>query len=79
MTSRDERQARAHFSERYAVPTPLTLGDIDVAGGTFDVALWAKNLTNANYNYFDFRVAGRNTTTRYNDPRTYGLEARVRF
>ena len=57
----------------------ITLGDIDVAGGTFDVALWAKNLTNANYNYFDFRVAGRNTTTRYNDPRTYGLEARVRF
>ena len=29
MTSRDEWQARAHFSERYAVPTPLTLGDIE--------------------------------------------------
>ena len=57
----------------------LTLGDIDVGGGTFDVALWAKNLTNANYNYFDFRVASRNTTTRYNDPRTYGLEGRFRF
>ena len=57
----------------------LTLGDIDLGGGTLDVALWAKNLTNANYNYFDFRVASRNTTTRYNDPRTYGLEARVRF
>lgn len=57
----------------------LTLGDIDVGGGTVDVALWAKNLTNAKYNYFDFRIASRNTTTRYNDPRTYGLEARVRF
>ena len=29
MTSRDERAARAHFSERYAVPTPITLGDIE--------------------------------------------------
>ena len=35
MTSRDERDARAHFSERYAVPTPLTMGDIErrVLGG----------------------------------------------
>ena len=29
MTSRDERSARAHFSHRYAVPTSLTLGDIE--------------------------------------------------
>lgn len=29
MTSRDENEARAHFSERYAAPTPLTLGDIE--------------------------------------------------
>ena len=29
MSNRDEREARAHFSERYAVPTPLTLGDIE--------------------------------------------------
>lgn len=28
MTSRDEKAARAHFSERYAVPTTSTLGDI---------------------------------------------------
>ena len=29
MTNRDERDARAHFSERYAVPSSLTLGDIE--------------------------------------------------
>ena len=29
MTTRDEKQARDHFSERYAVPTTLTLGDIE--------------------------------------------------
>ena len=29
MTIRDEREARAHFSERYAVPSSLTLGDIE--------------------------------------------------
>lgn len=29
MTSRDEKEARAHFAERYAVPTSLTLSDIE--------------------------------------------------
>lgn len=29
MSSSDERDARAHFSERYAVPTPVTVADIE--------------------------------------------------
>jgi SAM-dependent methyltransferase len=29
MTNRDEKEARAHFSQRYAVRIPLTLGDIE--------------------------------------------------
>jgi SAM-dependent methyltransferase len=29
MTNRDERDARAHFSERYSAPTTVTLGDIE--------------------------------------------------
>lgn len=57
----------------------LTLSDIEVAGGTLELALWVKNLTDVTYNYFDFRVASRQTSTIYNDPRTYGLQARVRF
>ena len=57
----------------------LTLGDIDLGGGTLEVALWGKNLTNATYNLFDFRIPRRTTATLYNEPRSYGLEARVRF
>jgi iron complex outermembrane receptor protein len=57
----------------------LTLGDMDVANGSLELSLWVKNLTNTTYNYFDFRVASRQTSTIYNDPRTYGLQARVRF
>ena len=42
MTSRDEKAARAHFSESYAVPTTLTLGDIErrVLG---DAKAWGVN------------------------------------
>ena len=52
---------------------------VEAAGGTLELALWAKNLTNVTYNYFDFRVASRQTSTIYNDPRTYGVQARIRF
>lgn len=57
----------------------LTLADIPVADGRLEFALWGKNLTNATYDMFNFRVQGRNTLTVYNDPRTYGIEARIRF
>jgi len=57
----------------------LTLGDMSFLGEDLEFALWGKNLTNARYNLIDFRVAGRNTFTNYNDPRTYGLEMRARF
>ena len=58
----------------------LTLGDIDLGRlGELEVALWGKNLTNTTYNLFDFRIPGRTTATLYNEPRTYGLEARVKF
>jgi iron complex outermembrane receptor protein len=57
----------------------VTLGDISLGGSTLDVALWGKNLTNAKFRAFDWRTAGRQTTARYNEPITYGLEARLRF
>lgn len=57
----------------------LTLGDIDLGGGELEVAVWGKNLTNTTYNLLDFRIPGRTTATLYNEPRTYGIEARVRF
>jgi iron complex outermembrane receptor protein len=57
----------------------VTLGDISFLDNDLEFALWGKNLTNTRYNLFDFRVAGRNTVTQYNDPRTYGFEMRARF
>ena len=57
----------------------LSLRKISLATGDLDISLWGKNLTNARYNQLDFRVVGRNTVTQFNDPRTYGMEARVRF
>lgn len=63
----------------YLLNARVTLGDIDVGGGKLELALWGQNITNATYNYFDFRVAGRQTSRIYNDPRTFGVQARVRF
>ena len=42
MTSRDEREARAQFSEAYAIPRPLNMGDIErrVLG---DAKAWGVN------------------------------------
>jgi len=63
----------------YLVNARITLGDIDIGNGKLELALWAQNLTNVTYNYFDFRIAGRQTSRIYNDPRTFGVQARVRF
>ena len=57
----------------------ISLGDIELSSGNLELSMWVKNLTNETYNYFDFRVASRQTSTIYNDPRTYGFQARVRF
>ncbi len=63
----------------FLVNARLTLGDIDISGGKLELSLWVKNLTDVTYNYFDFRVATRQTSTIYNDPRTYGIQARIKF
>ena len=57
----------------------VSLGEIALGGGEMEVAVWGKNLTNATYNLLDFRIPRRTTATLYNEPRTYGLEARVTF
>jgi iron complex outermembrane receptor protein len=57
----------------------LSLAEVDLLGGAIEFALWGKNITNKTYDLVDFRIAGRNTVTIYNDPRTFGVEARVRF
>jgi iron complex outermembrane receptor protein len=63
----------------YLVNGRITLGDIDIGASRLELSLWGQNLTNATYNYLDFRVVGRQTFRLYNDPRTFGIQARVRF
>ncbi len=63
----------------------VTLGDINLGGDSMKLAvsLWGKNLTNTQWEVFSFNVAGPGlanvSNTYWNEPRTYGLEARVTF
>ena len=63
----------------------VTLGDIELGSDSVKLAvsLWGKNLTNTQWEVFQFNVAGPGlanlTNTYWNEPRTYGVEARVTF
>ncbi|WOK36007.1 TonB-dependent receptor domain-containing protein [Sphingomonas sp. C3-2] len=61
----------------------VTLGDLDLGGADASVSLWAKNLTNTAYEVFDIGITGRGTINGamryYNEPRTYGVDLKVKF
>ncbi|WP_222559571.1 TonB-dependent receptor [Caenibius sp. WL] len=59
----------------------VTLGDIDIASGSkLALSLWGKNLTNAQWPTFQTTFAAAGFVAAYmNEPRTYGLEARISF
>jgi iron complex outermembrane recepter protein len=63
----------------------VTLSDIELGndGVKLAVSLWGKNLTNTQWEVFQFNTAGPGlanlTNTYWNEPRTYGIEARVTF
>lgn len=64
----------------------VTLGDIELGGGDdvkLAVSLWGKNLTNTQWEVFQFNIAGTGlanlTSIYWNEPRTYGIEARITF
>ena len=63
----------------------VTLGDLELgAGGAkLAISLWGKNLTNAEWEVFQFSLSGSglaNVVQAYmNEPRTYGIEAKVSF
>lgn len=63
----------------------MTLGEIQVGetGSRLALSLWGKNLTNEQWETFQFFLQGRGLTgallTHYNEPRTYGVEARLKF
>ncbi len=59
----------------------VTLGDIDIADGSkLAISVWGKNLTNAQWPTFQTPFAAAGFIAAYmNEPRTYGLEARLTF
>ena len=63
----------------------VTLGDLEMRDGGAKIAfsLWGKNLTNARWKLFSFDIAGPGlanvSTAVWNEPRTYGVEAKVNF
>jgi iron complex outermembrane receptor protein len=63
----------------------VTLGELEMPDGAAKLALslWGKNLTNTEWEVFQFGIAGPGLsnvlTTHFNEPRTYGLEARLTF
>jgi iron complex outermembrane recepter protein len=63
----------------------ITLGEIRIGqtGSEIAVSLWGKNLTNEAWETVQFPLEGRGLinalTVHYNEPRTYGLEARLKF
>lgn len=62
----------------------LTLGEMKIAGaGEFSISLWGKNLFNEEYDVFDYPYVGAGLAgvdqRSFNEPRTYGLEASLRF
>ncbi len=62
----------------------ITLGDLEIGNGPkLAVSLWGKNLTNTQWETFQYALAGTgvaNVVSGYfNEPRTYGVEARLTF
>ena len=58
----------------------LTLADLDMGGGAkLDVSLWARNLTNKAYVFYRSTSPTAGTTGFFNDPRTWGVELRVKM
>lgn len=63
----------------------LTLSEVSLGGQgpEMSISLWAKNITNAQWETYQFALSGRGTTNsvmgHFNEPRTYGVEARIKF
>ncbi|WP_221793472.1 TonB-dependent receptor [Aquisediminimonas sediminicola] len=57
----------------------LSLADIKISQAEMELSVWGKNLFNNTYQLFDVTIAGRNTHGMYNEQRTWGVEARIKF
>ncbi|MBX3705689.1 MAG: TonB-dependent receptor [Pseudomonadales bacterium] len=79
-TASDERTSSYVLVNARATLGELKLGSLP---GEFEVALWGRNLTDKEYDVFNYEVTGSSTTNGmiywYGDPRTYGLELTFRY
>ncbi|MCK9541834.1 MAG: hypothetical protein M0R03_07375 [Novosphingobium sp.] len=62
----------------------LTVEDlIPIGAGSLSVSLWAKNIFDRTYAMAETQLSGRGLAgvmnAVYNEPATYGIEARIRF
>lgn len=51
----------------------LSLTDVSVGGKNMEISLWSKNITNAEYQLFDYG------STYFNEPRSYGVDVKILF
>jgi iron complex outermembrane receptor protein len=57
----------------------LALAEIPVGGSDLELSVWGKNLFDTKFQLFDVTIAGRNTYGMFNEQRTWGVDARVKF
>jgi iron complex outermembrane receptor protein len=58
----------------------IGLTDIDLAGtATLGLSLWARNLLNTEYLYSRTISSTNGVNGSFNEPRTFGLEVKVRY
>ena len=68
--------------QTFLVNGRVTLGEIESPLGNVEYSLWGKNLTNVQYVEYDFEMPAPLAAIRigyFNEPRSYGLDVRVRF
>ncbi len=57
----------------------LVLGDIHLNGGILEVSLWSRNLLDESHAFLKNFNSSLGTYAIFNEPRTFGLEARVKL
>ena len=74
------RVAQPKGDKAFVVNGRLSLADIDMGNGAkVDVSVWARNLTNKAYVFYKSTSPTGGTTGFFNDPRTWGVELRIKL
>ena len=65
--------------DAFIVNGRLVLGDIPLATGIFELSFWSRNLLNESHSFVKSYNAPLGTYAIFNEPRTFGLEARLKL